>query len=82
MMKLNLWVHRQPGEKNKRHGLFTRVVSIQPILGFGFWRDDYSKTFPAGSHMNNVVLPFLRIQWGVLYFPEITPNPDLPESKL
>jgi hypothetical protein len=44
-----------------------RHIKICPVIGFGYWYDDYSSTMPHGGYCHNIVLPFLRIQIGELY---------------
>lgn len=50
--------------------IYTSHFSIAPIIGFGFWRDFYDeKKLGIGGLTNNLILPFIRIQWGYLLKP-------------
>lgn len=34
------------------------------FIGFGYWRDNYTKPFSGYTH--NILLPFVRLQFGVI----------------
>jgi len=38
-----------------------------PVIGFGYWKEVY--TAPFEGHTHNIVIPFLRIQFGYLILP-------------
>lgn len=41
-----------------------RHIKIAPIIGFGYWKDIYDVL--PGGYTHNIILPFLRIQFGYL----------------
>lgn len=43
-----------------------RHFKFAPVIGIGYWYDKYTIT-PDGGYCHNIVLPFIRIQWGELY---------------
>jgi len=43
-----------------------RHFKFAPIIGFGYWRDDYNLDSIIVGHCHNVILPFIRIQYGYL----------------
>jgi hypothetical protein len=50
-----------------RRILKTRHINICPVVGFGYWKDVYVKErLGIEGVTHNVILPFLRIQWGYL----------------
>jgi len=58
-----------PDESRK---FYTSSFKLAPIIGFGFWRDVYNeKLIGIGGISNNLILPFIRIQWGFLLKPKI-----------
>lgn len=46
--------------------LKTRSIKIQPIFGFGYWKDIFKEETGFNGHSHNFVLPFVRIQYGEL----------------
>lgn len=42
-----------------------RHIKLAPIIGFGYWKDDY-KNVIKGGYTYNIILPFIRIQFGYL----------------
>ena len=44
-----------------------RHFKFAPVIGFGYWYDDY-KIMPHGGHCHNLIIPFVRIQWGYLNY--------------
>jgi hypothetical protein len=47
--------------------LNTRHIKIQPIIGFGYWKDIYKKEKEGINGVtHNFIIPFIRIQWGYL----------------
>jgi len=42
-----------------------RSVIVCPVVGFGYWKDNH-KTAGLFGHTHNIVLPFVRIQFGGL----------------
>ena len=57
-----------PPEKTlKINVLSTRAIRLAPIVGIGYWKDVYDEeVLGIGGWQHNVVLPFIRIHWGVL----------------
>jgi hypothetical protein len=43
-------------------------VKFCSVFGFGYWKDIYKEPFTYGSHTHNIILPFLRIQFGRMYY--------------
>lgn len=47
--------------------LFTRKIGLAPIIGIGYWKDVYDEEkLGIGGWTHNVILPFVRVQWGAL----------------
>ncbi len=44
-----------------------RHFKFAPIIGIGYWKDSYNLDSIILGHCHNIVLPFIRIQWGILY---------------
>jgi hypothetical protein len=50
-----------------RHILKTRHFKICLVIGCGYWKDAYLKdNIGIEGVTHNLILPFLRIQWGYL----------------
>jgi len=46
----------------------THSITIIPLIGFGFWKDDYSIVAPELSgYQWNIIIPFFRITFGKLF---------------
>lgn len=44
-----------------------KSIKIHPVIGIGYWKDIYSKDkIGIDGVTHNLILPFLRIQWGYL----------------
>lgn len=43
-----------------------RHFKFSPIIGIGYWIDNYD-IIGNGSYCYNIVLPFIRIQYGKLF---------------
>lgn len=44
-----------------------RYIKIAPVIGFGYWKDVYrAPQLGITGLTHNIVLPFVRIQWGYL----------------
>jgi hypothetical protein len=41
-------------------------IKFSPVFGIGYWYDDYSKVVGLNSYTHNILLPFIRIQFGQL----------------
>jgi len=42
-------------------------IKLCPIIGLGYWKDVYSKeSIGIDGVAHNVIMPFVRIQWGYL----------------
>jgi hypothetical protein len=51
----------------KTHILKTRHFKFCPIIGFGYWKDVYTKEVSGVEGVaHNFILPFIRIQRGYL----------------
>ena len=60
-------------DPDKARKIYTSHISIAPIIGLGFWRDFYDeKKLGIGGVTNNLIIPFIRIQWGYLLKPNDT----------
>ena len=46
----------------------TRSIKFIPLIGIGYWKDDYKNTMPDGGYCHHIVLPFIKISFGELYF--------------
>lgn len=43
-----------------------RHFKWSPVFGLGFWKDDYHNSIGPECYTYNLLLPFMRIQWGQL----------------
>lgn len=56
--------------------IYTRNFTFALIFGFGYWRDSYSeKKIGIGGIQHNLILPFMKIQWGYLFKPQKSNSP-------
>lgn len=47
--------------------LKTKSIKVQPIIGFGYWKDVYKKERVGMNGVtHNFIIPFVRMQWGYL----------------
>lgn len=45
----------------------TKHLKLQPIIGFGYWKDIYKiEEVGINGISHNVIIPFVRIQWAYL----------------
>lgn len=45
----------------------TKIIKVSPVIGFGYWMDTYKEeVLGVYGIAHNILLPFLRIQWGYL----------------
>lgn len=56
-----------------------RNIKLCPVIGFGFWLDDYSESVGYGSYIYTIILPFLKIQIGKLHYLDYFSNNN-PET--
>lgn len=47
--------------------LHVRHISLAPVLGLGYWREKYNlESHRLSGYTHNIILPFMRIQFGIL----------------
>jgi len=45
--------------------LNSRHIKLCPVIGFGYWKDDFNLANVRG-YTHNIIIPFIRIQWGFI----------------
>lgn len=45
-----------------------RHFKFAPIIGIGYWKDDYKNSLPNGGYCWNIILFCFRIQIGEIYY--------------
>ena len=52
----------------------TFTIKLQLIFGIGYWKDIYKKDRVGLEGLtHNLVIPFIRIQWGYLIYENLKP---------
>lgn len=51
----------------EQYRINTSHFNFCPLIGFGYWKDIYKKEkIGMDGLTHNIILPFMRIQWGFL----------------